>query len=68
MSGMPPKVREGREIMMMITIANIKKIKGYCAKLYEKSAQIWTKIVEHLEIKAIEAKLRYVQEHAKKAS
>jgi hypothetical protein len=42
MPGIPPKLREGREIMATKTVSNIKRIEGECAKLCEESAQIWT--------------------------
>jgi hypothetical protein len=55
--GIPSKVREGREIMVMIVVANIKKIEGEYAKLYEDSTHIWMELVEDPEMKVLEEKL-----------
>jgi hypothetical protein len=63
----PPKVCKGGEIMETITITNIKKIQEECTKICEESAQVWKKLIEYPEIKAIEAKLREVKEHAHQA-
>jgi hypothetical protein len=60
--GMPPKVRAGRERMALTVVANIKKVKEECTKLCEKSAQIWTNLVEDPGMKVVEAKLREAQE------
>jgi hypothetical protein len=62
MPGTPPEVCEGRERMEMTTVSNIKKVEGECTKLYEESAQVWTKLIEDPKMKAIEAKLREAQE------
>jgi hypothetical protein len=47
--------------MVMTTVSNIKRIEGECTKLCEESTQVWKKLVEDPEMKAIEAKLREVQ-------
>jgi hypothetical protein len=59
-------VREGREIMETKIVSNIKRIEGECGeKLCEDSVRVWTEFVEEPKMKAIEAKLREEQEHAK---
>jgi hypothetical protein len=68
MLGMPPELREGRDKMEMTIVANIKKVEEEFAKLCEESAQIWTDLVEYLEMKAMEVKLREAQEKAQETS
>jgi hypothetical protein len=68
MPGSPPEVHEGRKRTTTTTVANIKKIEGECMKLCEENAQVWTKLIEDLEMKVVEAKLREAQEHAQQVA
>jgi hypothetical protein len=52
------KVREGKEKMVTIAVANIKNIEGDFTKNFEESVYIWIELVEDTNMKAIEAKLR----------
>jgi hypothetical protein len=47
--------------MVITTIDNIKNIEEYCAKICEESTHIWNDLVEDIEMKAVEEKLREAQ-------
>jgi hypothetical protein len=64
MPGFPTKVRKGRMRTKTTTISNIKKIEGECAKLCEENAQVWTKLIEDLEMMVVDAKIREAKEQA----
>jgi hypothetical protein len=51
-------VQEGRERMVMTVVTNIKKVEENCTKLCEESEKIWIELVEDLEMKVVEARLR----------
>jgi len=55
-----------------LLVAKIKKFEDDCAILCEESAKVWEEIMEYLEMKVVEAKLREAQgwenEASKKAS
>jgi hypothetical protein len=53
---------------MTTTVANIKKVEGECAKLYEESAQDMDRVGRRPEMKVVEAHLREAQERAHQAS
>jgi hypothetical protein len=52
--------------MMMTTVTYIKKVEEECVKLCEERTQIWADLVEYLEMKVVEAKLREAKEKAEK--
>lgn len=66
--GTPPEEREGRERTTIIVVANIKKVEEECTKLCKESMKIWIDMVEYLEMKVLESKLREAREKAQKAS
>jgi len=63
MPGSPPEVLEGRKRMTNTGIVNIKKIEGECEKICAENAQVWTELIEDLNMKVVEGKLREVKEH-----
>ena len=54
--------------MTTTSVANIKKIKGECEKIYEENEKVWETLIEYLKMKVIEDKLREAQEHAQHAT
>jgi len=62
MPGTQLEMRKGRERMETTIVAKIKKIEGECAKLSEENVHVWKKLIEDMEMKAIESKLIESQE------
>jgi hypothetical protein len=58
----PPKKKAQRERTVMTSVASIKSLKEECAKLCEETRQIWTNLMEDLEMKVVGARLRDAQE------
>jgi hypothetical protein len=64
MAKSPLQVHRGKMRTTTTIVANIKKIEGECMKLCEENAQVWKELIEYLDMKVVEAKLREVQENA----
>jgi hypothetical protein len=49
----PPKEREQREKTVTMTVESIKSLEEECAKLYDKSTQVWMQLTEDAELQEI---------------
>jgi len=56
--GMPPEENSQRERTIMTIIENIKKLDEECTNLCEERTHIWKNLMEDLEMKSMEARLR----------
>jgi len=56
--GKPPKEKEQRERTTMTSIKIIKSLDEECASLCEESTQVWTKLIEDMNMKVVEERLR----------
>jgi hypothetical protein len=54
----PPEEKEQREITAITLVESIKRLDEECVKLCEESVQIWTNLMEDMEMKDVEDILR----------
>jgi hypothetical protein len=56
----PPEEREKWEKTTMTTVERIRSLDEEYAKLYEKRTQVWTQLLENVELQALEQRLKTI--------